>query len=129
MTPEEGKRMTALCTAIQGETDHDRFAAILHEMSELIARKEQRRFQQYPKLVWRRNRPWRTMSASVRKIGNKTAFANAPEEIEISITDAEHLFREVRIENSFSGVDGRQVALVDGAHLDVTFEAETKKPD
>ena len=120
--------MTALCTAIQGETNHDRFATLLREMSELIARKEERRFQKYPKLVWQRNKPWKTVSAIARKIVNKSAFANEPDKVEISIADADDLFREIRIENLFIDVDGRQVALANGDHLDVTFEAETNNP-
>ena len=65
-------------------------------MSALIARKEQRRYDQ-------------------------------PAKLEISISQADHLFREVRIENSFIDVDGGPVALTNGARLDVTFEAETMK--
>jgi hypothetical protein len=41
---------------------------MLHEMSELIARKEQRRFEHHPKLVWQRNGPWKTVPAVVTKI-------------------------------------------------------------
>jgi len=40
--------MNRLCTSIQEEKDYGKFTALLHEMSELSARKEQRRFQQYP---------------------------------------------------------------------------------
>jgi hypothetical protein len=35
------------------------------------------------------------------------------------------LYREIRIENKFAGVDGGPVALMAGAQLNVTFEAET----
>ena len=45
MTPEERNRMNSLCIGIQEETDYKKFVAMLHEMSELIARKERRRFQ------------------------------------------------------------------------------------
>jgi hypothetical protein len=44
MTPEERERMNSLCIAIQEETDYNKFATLLRELSELIARKEQRRF-------------------------------------------------------------------------------------
>jgi len=127
MTPEECERMNSLCIGIQEEKDYETFATLLSELGEIIARKEQRRFQQHPKLVWQRNRPWKTVPAVVNKLV-KPGFADQPEKVEISITGAEDLFREIRIENRFIGVDGGPVALTNGAHLDVTFEAETKDP-
>jgi len=126
MTSEERERMNSLCVGIQEETDYNKFAALLHEMSELIARKEQRRFEHHQKLVWQRNTPWKTVPAVVTKIV-KPAFDDQPAKVEISISQADALFREIRIENSFIGVDGGSVPLAHGARLDVTFEAETKK--
>jgi 2'-5' RNA ligase len=127
MTPEECERMNSLCISIQEEKDYNAFAASLRELSELIARKEQRRFKQHPKLVWQRNRPWKTVAAVVNKLV-KPRFADQPEKVEISIAGAEDLFREIRIDNTFANVDGGSFALTNGAHLDVTFEAETKDP-
>jgi hypothetical protein len=43
------------------------------------------------------------------------------------MSQADDLFREIRIENNFTDVAGGPVALTSGARLDVTFEAETKK--
>lgn len=126
MTSEERERMNSLSVGIQEETDYNKFAAMLHEMSELIARKEQRRFEHHPKLIWQRNSPWKTVPAVVTKIV-KPAFEGQPAKVEISITHADDLFREIRIENNFTDVDGGPVALTNGARLDVTFEAETKK--
>jgi hypothetical protein len=126
MTSEERERMNSLSVGIQEETDYNKFAAMLHEMSELIARKEQRRFEHHPKLIWQRNSPWKTVPAVVTKIV-KPAFEGQPAKVEISITQADDLFREIRIENNFTDVDGGPVALTNGACLDVTFEAETKK--
>lgn len=122
MTPEERERMNSLCIGIQEETDYNRFATLLHELSELIALKEQRRFRQHPTLVWQRNRPWKTVHAVVNKIV-KSVVPDEPEKVEISITGAENLFREIRIENRFNNVDGRLVELTSGVHVDVTFEA------
>jgi hypothetical protein len=124
MTSEERERMDRLCVGIQEETDYNKFVVLLHEMSELIARKEQRRFEHHPKLVWQRNAPWKTVPAVVTKI---VAFAGQPAKVEISIGQADDLFREIRIENNFTGADGGPVALTNGARLDVTFEAETQK--
>jgi hypothetical protein len=127
MTPEECERMTGLCSAIQKEQDYNRFASLLTELGEILARKEQRRFKQHPKLIWQRNRPWKTVPARVSKLV-KVGLSDQPEKVEIAITAADDLFREIRIENKFTGVDGRTVALTNGAHVDVTFEAETKDP-
>jgi hypothetical protein len=126
MTSEERERMNSLSVGIQEETDYNKFAAMLHEMSELIARKEQRRFEHHPKLVWQRNAPWKTVPAVVTKIV-KPAFEGQPAKGEISIRQADDPFREIRIENNFADVDGGAVALTNGARLDLTFEAETKK--
>jgi hypothetical protein len=126
MTSKERERMNSLCVGIQEETDYNKFAVLLHEMSALIARKEQRRFEHHPKLVWQRNTPWKTVPAVVTKIV-KPAFDHQPAKVEISISQADHLFREIRIENNFTDADGGPVALTNGARLDVTFEAETMK--
>jgi|SRR5579864_2229876 2'-5' RNA ligase len=124
MTPEERERMNSICIGIQEETDYNKYATLLGELSELIARKEQRRFKQHPTLVWQRNKPWKTVPAVVNKLV-KSVLSDEPDKVEISITGAQDLFREIRIENSFSNVDGRLIALTSGVHLDVTFEAET----
>lgn len=62
--------------------------------------------------------------------------------MEISIATADELFRKVRIENTLTTIDGRTVALKDGAHrtrrqfhdgtvaprhVEVTFEAELQE--
>ena len=124
MTPEERERMNTLCLGIQEEKDYNKFAAMLREMSELIARKERRRFEQYPRLTGHRNKPWKTVSAVVQKTV-KPVVVDQPEKVEIAIPVADDLFREIRIENSFTDVDGGPVSLAIGAELTVTFEAET----
>jgi hypothetical protein len=124
MTSEERERMNSLCLGIQEENDYNKFAAMLHEMSELIARKEQRRFQNFPKVTWQRNKPWKTVSAVVQKTV-KTVLADEPEKVQIAIAEGDELFREIRIENKFTDVDGGSVLLETGAELTVTLEAET----
>jgi hypothetical protein len=123
MTPEERERMNVLSLGIQEEQNYDKFAAMLREMSELIARKEERRFHEHPRLAWNRNRPSRTLPAVVTKVLTPAFRTAAPEKLEISIAHADELFREVRMENVLTNVDGRPVALRDGAHVEVTFEA------
>ncbi len=124
MTPEERKRMNAICIGIQEETNHDSFVTMLRELSELIAQKEQRRFQQYPPLIWKRDRPWKAVPAIVKK-SVRSRFGN-PDKVEIALSTEDDLFREVRIENTFTDADGGQISLPDGTEMVVTFEAEAK---
>lgn len=126
MTSEERARMNNLCLGIQEERDYNKFAAMLHEMAELIGRKEQRRFPQYPSVTWRRNKTWKAVSAVVQKT-LKPVLPDQPEKVEIAVIPADHLFREIRIENKFTDVDGGPVSLATGAKLTVTLEAETEK--
>ena len=65
------------------------------------------------------------MPAVVNKV-IKTGIARQPEKAEISITPADYLFREIRIENSMTSPTGDAVALKAGAKVDVTFEADPK---
>jgi len=125
MTPEERERMNELCVQIQEEKNYDRFAAQLRELSDLLARKHKRRFTNQPQLIWHRNRPWTTVPGVVNKV-IKTGTARQPEKAEISITPADYLFREIRVENSLTSPTGDAVALKPGAHVDVTFEADPK---
>jgi hypothetical protein len=125
MTPQERERMNSLCERIQQEKDYPRFEALIRELDELVRRKE-RRFQQYDGSgKWQQNKPWKTVPAVVQKI-IKSVYPDQVERIEISIPAAEDLFREIRIENTLTDVDGQQVALKTGARLNVTFEAEAK---
>jgi len=122
MTAEERARMNEICASIQEEKDYHKFVALLDEMSELIRRKEERRFRDYPKLIWRHDRPWKTVSAVVKKI-LPTGVARSPEKVEITIDEADYLFREVRLENALTDPSGSVVALKQGARLDLTLEA------
>src|SRR5437773_11416758 len=103
--------MNSLCLGIQEEKDHSKFSAMLQEMSELIARKEQRRFMEYPKLIWQRNKAWKIVPAVVQKT-EKPFLADQSEKVEIAIAAADPLFREIRIENDFTNTDGEHVSLV-----------------
>jgi hypothetical protein len=47
-----------------------------------------------------------------------------PEKAEIAVEGADHLYREIRIENRLEDGDGKKVKLKQGAHVDVTVEAE-----
>jgi predicted DNA-binding antitoxin AbrB/MazE fold protein len=54
------------------------------------------------------------------------------EKVQISVDEAEELYREIRIENVLSDENGEKVQLKPGAEVDVVVEADinatTKKP-
>lgn len=49
-----------------------------------------------------------------------------PEQAQIEIHDAEHLYREIRVENKVEGEDGESAKLKQGAPVEVTIEADEK---
>jgi len=62
----------------------------------------------------------------------KPPVPNQPEKAQIEITEAEDLYREVRIENEVTDEHGEKAALKPGAEVDVIVEADSnatmKKP-
>ena len=48
-----------------------------------------------------------------------------PEKAQIAIHEAEHLYREVRVENEFTDGDGAKTSLNPGAQVDVIVEADS----
>jgi hypothetical protein len=114
--------MNELCLGIQEEKDYGKFATMLHEMTELIERKEQRRFPQEPKVVWIPNKPSVRMPARANRLLSSIDGPN--KKVEITIPAADDLFREIRIENRLLGLDGLPVSLASGAELTITVEAE-----
>jgi len=64
-----------------------------------------------------------TMPAVVEKI-IKSPFGE-PEKAQITVETADHLYREIRIENTLSDENGRKVGLKPGAEVEVTVEADT----
>ena len=125
MTPEERERMNLLSIQIQEEKDYHRFQILLRDLNDLVRRKERRFAQRGGPNLAQRTRPWKTVSGRVEKIV-KGVYLNHTDRAEITIPEAEDLFLEIRIENAFTDVDGQQVALKEGAQLDLTFEADSK---
>ena len=67
-----------------------------------------------------------TEKASVTLPGTVEKIINSPfepEKIEISVERSDHLFQEVRIENSFTDDKGNEVSLKLGAPVEFTMEA------
>jgi predicted DNA-binding antitoxin AbrB/MazE fold protein len=63
----------------------------------------------------------------------KPMVPSEPEKAEISVHEADDLYREIRVENVLIDENGEKVSLKAGAEVDVVIEADTdattKKPD
>ena len=66
-----------------------------------------------------------TLPGTVRKI-IKPIHPKLPETAEIAVEGAEDLYREIRVENTLKDESGNDVALKEGAPVDVTIEADKK---
>ena len=56
----------------------------------------------------------------------KSIHPDIPEKAEIEIENADHLYKEIRIENSLEDEKGRKVKLKENANVDVVIEADPK---
>ena len=75
-------------------------------------------------------KPSATLSGTVEKI-IKSPDPSEPEKAQIAVEGADHLYKELRIENNLTDEDGNLVRLKQGAKVDVTVEADpeaTVKP-
>lgn len=70
-------------------------------------------------------KPSVTLAGTVEKI-IPAPHAEEPEKAQISVEGADHLYREIRIENVLEDDNGNKVKLEKGAHVDVTIEADPK---
>jgi hypothetical protein len=68
------------------------------------------------------DKPAVILTGTVEKI--VPANSVAPEKAQISVEDSEHLYREIRVENTLQDEYGKKVRLKPGAHVEVTIEAE-----
>jgi hypothetical protein len=71
------------------------------------------------------DKPSATMPATVEKI-IKSPSPSVPEKAQIAVEGADHLYRELRIENTLIGENGDKVRLKQGAEVEVTIEAEAE---
>jgi len=53
----------------------------------------------------------------------KSPYSDEPEKAQISVEGADHLYRELRIDNTLTNENGDEVSLKRGAHVEVTVEA------
>jgi len=70
-------------------------------------------------------KPRTTKLGTVQKI-IKSLHPNDPEKAEIDVEGADHLYREIRIENTLEDDQGKEVKLKEGAKVDVVVEADPK---
>lgn len=63
-----------------------------------------------------------TLPGTVEKI-IKSPFPTEPDKAQIAIEGADHLYKEIRIDNIFTDEHGNQVQLKPGAEVQVTVEA------
>jgi hypothetical protein len=63
-----------------------------------------------------------TLPGTVEKI-IKSPYTGEPEKAQIAIEGADHLYKEIRIENTLTDADGNEVRLKPGAEVAVTVEA------
>jgi hypothetical protein len=68
-------------------------------------------------------KPATTLPATVEKI-IKSPSPSEPEKAQIVVEGADHLYRELRIENTLHDENGEKVSLKPGAEVEVTIEAE-----
>jgi hypothetical protein len=67
-------------------------------------------------------KPAVTLPGTVEKI--IPANTIAPEKAQIAIEGADHLYREIRVDNTLQDEEGKKVGLKPGAHVDVKIEAD-----
>lgn len=69
-------------------------------------------------------KPSTTMPATVERI-IKPLFPTEPEKAQIAVHGADHLYRELRIENTLTDENGEKVRLKPGAEVEVTIAADS----
>jgi hypothetical protein len=71
-------------------------------------------------------KPKATKPGIVQKI-IKSPYPQEPEKAEIAVEGADHLYREIRVENNLEDGKGKKVKLKEGAHVEVTIEADPQE--
>jgi len=71
----------------------------------------------------KKEKPSVTLTGTVEKV-IPSPHPALPEKAQIAVEQAEHMYRELRIENSLRDENGNKVSLKVGAEVDVTIEAD-----
>jgi hypothetical protein len=69
------------------------------------------------------DKPSVTLEGTVDKV-IPPLFPDEPEKVQISVETPEHLYREVRIENTLTDKSGEKVSLIVGSAVEITISAE-----
>jgi len=72
-----------------------------------------------------KGKPSTTLPGTVEKI-IKPIGPTEPEKAQITVEGAEELYREIRVPNTLKDDKGREVAVKEGAQVEVTIEADKK---
>ncbi len=67
-------------------------------------------------------KPSVTLAGTVEKI-IPSVLPSEPDKAQITIEGADHLYREIRVENTLQDQNGNEVQLKQGSEVDVTIEA------
>ena len=67
-----------------------------------------------------------TLPGTVEKI-IESPDPSVPEKAEISVDGADDLYQEIRIENTLTDQNGKEVRLKEGAEVQVTVQAESEQ--
>ena len=67
----------------------------------------------------------KTLPGRVEKI-IKPITPGEPEKAQITVEPADHLYRELRVENKLEDENGHEVQLKQGAHVEVKIEADVE---
>jgi hypothetical protein len=70
-------------------------------------------------------KPSVTLTGTVEKV-IPAPHPSIPEKAQIAVEDADHMYRELRIENTLEDDKGNHVSLKPGAEVDVTIEADSE---
>jgi hypothetical protein len=68
-------------------------------------------------------KPSATLPGTVEKI-IESPYPGEPEKAQIAVEGADHLYAEIRIENTLKAEDGGEVSLKEGARVEVTVAAD-----
>jgi hypothetical protein len=74
-----------------------------------------------------KEKPSITLPGTVEKIIPAVPYSDETEKAQIAVEGADHLYREIRVENTLKDEKGRNVRLKEGARVDVTIEADPKE--
>ena len=72
-----------------------------------------------------KDKPSTTLPGTVEKI-IKPILPGEAEKAQINIEGAEELYREIRVDNTLKDENGEEVAIKEGAQVEVTIEADKK---